>query len=268
MWNPFRRLKNMQDEDYTNHHTPYFLIGDEVKTPEGYEAEVIGTQGNSVDVYIAEKTLLETYREDQLRLSTAIEVQGQSAFHGKDWTTKAYQPKARCNHWMDEFKLNNNSSVYLSGIGTPSNKRKADIPEYGCYMDYGWMRSCSIWLSPNAPNYEESLFDQYYSDTTGSMYIKWPDMSVIPMRDYSQVIVWCMSRIMEEGARLEVGCYGGHGRTGTVLAGLLVYNGMDGQEAIKKVRSDYCSRAIETKSQEDLIVKYSTELKETFNGNG
>jgi hypothetical protein len=272
MWKALRSIKNMVfRNDESEYEGGYFLIGDDVRTPEGYEGQVVGVKGKNVDVYIPEKTILELYDESVLNLlnedqAFSLDSTSQSSFGNisKDWTKKAYKTTQShyCGHWMDEFKLNEECSVYLSASGTVQKDRGTDIPTYGCYMDSGWQPNCSIWLTPNAPNDNEvELFDQYYQNSTGAMYIKWPDMGAIPIKEYSQVIVWCMSRIMEKDSRLEIGCYGAHGRTGTVIAGLLVYNGMDGHDAIKEVRTKYCGRAIESKAQEDLIVEYSKQLK-------
>lgn len=48
-------------------------------------------------------------------------------------------------------------------------------------------------------------------------------------------------------------CMGGHGRTGTALAALLVADGEDPEVAIKRVRKEHCPRAIETIQQEQYI---------------
>jgi protein-tyrosine phosphatase len=279
MRNPFqliRRIKNIMsngtnyDSDYEG-YAGYFLINDQVKTPEGYEGQVVGVEGRKVDVYIPERTMLEIYDESVLNLlnedqSFSLDNTSQSSFGNinKDWTKKAYKTTKShyCGHWMDKFKLNEECSVYLSARGTVRKDKGNNIPTYGCYMDSTWQPQHSIWLTPNAPNdHEVELFDQYYQNSTGAMYIKWPDMGVVPLKEYSQVIVWCMSRIMEKNSKLEIGCVGAHGRTGTVVAGLLVYNGMDGRDAIKEVRTKYCDRAIENKIQENLIVEYSKELR-------
>ncbi len=46
-------------------------------------------------------------------------------------------------------------------------------------------------------------------------------------------------------------CMGGHGRTGTALASMLVeVEGMSPKDAIAKVRQSYCSHAVESQSQE------------------
>ena len=86
-------------------------------------------------------------------------------------------------------------------------------------------------------------------------------MGVISVYDFSVSIVWCITRMME-GEKLEIGCYGSHGRTGTLLAGILVYLGATAKDAIKEVRTRHCNRAIETKGQEDLIARYEESLRE------
>lgn len=56
-----------------------------------------------------------------------------------------------------------------------------------------------------------------------------------------------------------VACVGGHGRTGTALACLLVADGMTGEEAIKAVREKHCVKAIETVAQEQYIKRLTAD---------
>jgi hypothetical protein len=52
------------------------------------------------------------------------------------------------------------------------------------------------------------------------------------------------------GERVEVGCLGGHGRTGTALACLAILTGHPPGEAVAWVRANYCADAVETAEQE------------------
>ncbi len=52
------------------------------------------------------------------------------------------------------------------------------------------------------------------------------------------------------GQHVEIGCYGGHGRTGTALACLAILCGQAPDEAVTWVRATYCERAVETGEQE------------------
>jgi len=81
--------------------------------------------------------------------------------------------------------------------------------------------------------------------------IKWKDMSVPPVGAEFWVDVW---DLLPEGHTI-ICCHGGHGRTGTALAALLVtrpYQPCSAEEAIKEVR-EYCPCAIETEEQENYI---------------
>ncbi|MEV0689130.1 protein phosphatase [Streptomyces sp. NPDC050388] len=53
--------------------------------------------------------------------------------------------------------------------------------------------------------------------------------------------------------RLEICCGGGVGRTGTALSALCVFEGMNPKEAVKWVRQNYHSRAVEVPWQRRFI---------------
>ncbi|MDX3378153.1 protein phosphatase [Streptomyces sp. ME02-6991-2A] len=55
------------------------------------------------------------------------------------------------------------------------------------------------------------------------------------------------------GERVEICCGGGIGRTGTALSALCVFEGMDPKEAVKWVRKNYHSRAVEVPWQRRFI---------------
>lgn len=85
-----------------------------------------------------------------------------------------------------------------------------------------------------------------------SFYIN--DMSV--PKDYVEfrkMIVW-LGHEVQAGRKVHVGCMGGHGRTGTVLAALVKH--MTGAEdAINYVRKHYCPKAVESASQIEFLHK-------------
>jgi hypothetical protein len=55
------------------------------------------------------------------------------------------------------------------------------------------------------------------------------------------------------GQRVELGCIGGHGRTGTSLACLAVMTGHPPSGAVTWVRTTYCPEAVETPAQEAFV---------------
>jgi protein-tyrosine phosphatase len=55
------------------------------------------------------------------------------------------------------------------------------------------------------------------------------------------------------GNAAEIGCLGGHGRTGTALACLAVLTGTPPDEAVGWVRQQYCDNAVETDAQRTFV---------------
>lgn len=84
--------------------------------------------------------------------------------------------------------------------------------------------------------------------------IAWPDMSTLPVKHTFWSVLWRM--IKEQGFMAVVcSCTGGHGRTGTALACLLIASEKckNAGDAIEFVREMYCESAIETKGQERYV---------------
>jgi hypothetical protein len=59
------------------------------------------------------------------------------------------------------------------------------------------------------------------------------------------------------GEAVEVGCLGGLGRTGTVLACMAALAGLDPSEAVAWVRQNYRPGAVETTDQESWVAWFS-----------
>lgn len=62
------------------------------------------------------------------------------------------------------------------------------------------------------------------------------------------------------GQTVELGCLGGHGRTGTALACLAVLAGAPAREAVAAIRRDYCARAVETRAQAAFVVDFADRV--------
>lgn len=61
--------------------------------------------------------------------------------------------------------------------------------------------------------------------------------------EFKKMLNWVKKQV-DEGKKVHVGCIGGHGRTGTVLAALVSLYGE--QDAIQYVRKHYCHKAVES----------------------
>jgi len=158
-----------------------------------------------------------------------------------------------CRHWQGPFMVTDGYVVALSASMDRPMKNAPPPTDCGVYLATSWIpRTALLWTNGSmgrqaAPGQEILAVD-------------WPDRGVIPLEDLDRAIRWAWTR-MVEGRSVDVGCQGGHGRTGTFAGALLVFTGMDTTAAIKAVRTRHCSHAIETKGQEALLHGYARLLE-------
>jgi hypothetical protein len=75
--------------------------------------------------------------------------------------------------------------------------------------------------------------------------VRWPDYWLpVSTADAADALLLAY-RLTSEGARVEVMCKGGKGRTGTALAGLAILDGLDPRAAVAWVRDHYHPGAVE-----------------------
>lgn len=85
--------------------------------------------------------------------------------------------------------------------------------------------------------------------------MRWPDFRVPsdpPDAELALYEAWFRSA----SERVEIGCSGGRGRTGTALACLAVLDGMPVAEAVAYVRRSYHARAVETPGQRRFVEQF------------
>src|ERR1017187_10449077 len=70
---------------------------------------------------------------------------------------------------------------------------------------------------------------------------------------FKKMVEWLCNQL-QEGKKIHVGCIGGHGRTGLVLAAIVAQLGEP--DAIAYVRKHYCHKAVESKEQVEFLVKH------------
>jgi hypothetical protein len=113
----------------------------------------------------------------------------------------------------------------------PLRERKEEDAErdFGLYMDLRW-----------DPSWPAEL-------------IEWEDFGLPgdPERAAGQIrAAFARARA---GDRVEIGCAGGLGRTGTVLACMAVLAGVPANEAVAWIRANYVVRGVETAEQEAWV---------------
>ena len=94
-----------------------------------------------------------------------------------------------------------------------------------------------------------------WSDTQGKYAYCITDMSVPKdVAEFRRMIEFVIAELAK-GCKVHIGCIGGHGRTGLVFAALV--NQINGEkDAIKWVRENYCTKAVESSSQIEFLKKH------------
>ena len=181
-----------------------------------------------------------------------------------DWTTYqdtwsspgqglTYQP---CNHHMVPFMFEatgekDSYTVHLTGSsGLKSTPTVAELPTVGVYLDDGWFQGR---LASNT-SHDLDL------SQPASLYVGWPDFGVVTVDILTQAIDWVIPYVHNRQDIIEIACIGGHGRTGTFLGALLIHEGWAANDAIQYIHGRYCTKAIETLGQEDLLHEYYKSL--------
>src|SRR4029453_18121681 len=121
--------------------------------------------------------------------------------------------------------------VPVSFLGGDPYDRGA-APAFGLYLDARW--------EPPWP----------YAHTD------WPDFGLPADVDGLRAARVALLDRARAGERVEIGCLGGHGRTGTALACLAVLSGTPAEQAVAWARTAYCPKAVETDAQCAFVVDF------------
>lgn len=137
---------------------------------------------------------------------------------------------------MPGVRLPDGTTVRASSI---SDRQAADPwRDFGLYLDAAWK-----------PDWPAGTID-------------WPDFRLPACPDHALNQIVSTYERVRSGERIEVGCLGGLGRTGTVLACFCVLSGLDAPSAIEWVRTGYDRRAIETAEQEQWVAWFASRVAE------
>ncbi len=152
------------------------------------------------------------------------------------------------DHTHRRFLMHQHHSSVVLPHGTPILAASFDEhdpysrernPDYGLYLDPRWQ-----------PPWEHDHLD-------------WPDFGIPP--DAESFLVALRNALIRAraGQLVEIGCGGGHGRTGTALASLAALSGVSKAEAVGWVRRAYCTEAIETPEQEAFVAGLENPCEKT-----
>jgi protein-tyrosine phosphatase len=183
-----------------------------------------------------------------------------STYSGKDWQSYGTETgttyRKPCPHPGTKplFKIGAREFAAANSGGISTGERSAQA-----VIDCAGVASRTRSLFVEGTNKYKVLNDDSERDL---IRLHWQDMGVPPVgRKFWRKLV----KMLPEG-RTVACCIGGHGRTGTCLASILVANDrMTGDEAIDFIREYHCDRAIETTGQEQYIRSLQTKAQEAKN---
>ena len=99
--------------------------------------------------------------------------------------------------------------------------------------------------------------DQRWNPTWPAELIDWPDLELPRDRVRAAAQIRAAFSRAQAGEGVEIGCVGGLGRTGTVLACMAVLAGVESNDAVTWVREHYRPSAVETPEQESWVVWFA-----------
>lgn len=126
------------------------------------------------------------------------------------------------------------TSVQATGLGRDGSD---PLPDFALYLDAGWKHEGVAW---------------------DNVVLDWPDFGLPGNVDTAFGAIRDAFALARSGQRVEVGCLGGIGRTGTVLACMAILAGVRSEDAVGWVRANYRPGAVETVEQQQLVADFGS----------
>lgn len=99
--------------------------------------------------------------------------------------------------------------------------------------------------------------DERWRPTWPAVVVAWEDFGLPQAPDEAAAAIQSAFGRAASGEQVEVGCFGGIGRTGTVLACMAVLAGVTPAHAVSWVRSHYHPSAVETAEQASWVAWFA-----------
>jgi hypothetical protein len=119
------------------------------------------------------------------------------------------------------------------------------VPEFGLYLHRRRTLLGRPTLTPGWP----------------AEWLDWPDFRIPRDGERAAAAVRYAYRLARDGARVEVVCGGGTGRTGTVIACMAVLAGHPADDAVAWTRAHYRPRAVETPGQRRWVLWFAARSR-------
>lgn len=137
----------------------------------------------------------------------------------------------KCRH-LALVQLPDGTQVQAASFDRSLPYERDTMPNFGVYLDPAW--------APPWP----------------CRHVAWPDFGVPADTEDLRDALECLLAKARDGQLVEVGCIGGHGRTGTALACVAILAGVPAHVATDWVRESYCPEAVEGQAQTRFVSKF------------
>lgn len=136
----------------------------------------------------------------------------------------------------------------LRGRGRREPLPPGPLPGYGLYLG----RAPDALLRRLVPHRKPLWRPGWPAD-----WIDWPDFGTPRDGVTAAALIQHAYQLARGGQRVEVACYGGTGRTGTVIACMTILAGYPAENAVDWTRRHYRPRAVETRGQRRWITWFT-----------
>jgi hypothetical protein len=173
--------------------------------------------------------------------------QRERAFFGDSWDSKGNGKShattyERCAHSHPALVIpladGTSVTIYGGAAGSPVHK------------------DCDIYVELDAYSAGVLRPFPWEEQDGGKLVIKYPVTDMQAPKDpagFKKMVKWIVEQLLV-GKKVHIGCIGGHGRTGTLLAAI-VKELTGNVDAISFVRQHYCKKAVESDSQSQFLAK-------------
>jgi protein-tyrosine phosphatase len=159
-----------------------------------------------------------------------------------------YRPE--CRHWREPVRVGR--QIVLCSSYFAMRDITEGAPGFAVYLAEAWRDKLGF-FSTNGSYIKRVAQRRAYP----CLFVDWKDFSTIPFLVLDELVEICLCK-MRQGKVIEIACNAGHGRTGALLACLIIRKEhLSGERAISEVRRRYCRHAIESKAQEEMVKNYS-----------
>lgn len=206
--------------------------------------------------------------------------QGGSGHNYSGGQSGNYQSSYSCPHEGVVFDL----AFVLGGLSFHGSKAATvkSSPDFILdFSDSSWIASDQAFLkdvkigpeTPDSVKADLKKLEEYASHPIAIMTFKWADQGIPNCKmEFWTGLVDTMRALLKEQRNKTKGdivfcCQGGHGRTGTALAAILITcGGFRAADAVDAIRSDYCDSAVESQKQIDYLVALDKQVAALFTG--